>query len=120
MAQFDIRQVTRYVLVRKGGSPSGQDADVGEFKRRDEAEAVLAALKGERADCIKVGNVAIPLAGIEALDAAGALDLLESRVQNARRVHMKRADERAEWEAKSAGRAARIRSAYGSNSVQDC
>lgn len=58
MAEYDIKQVTRYVLVRKeraeyechaqSGEPlvgtRVRDTDLAEFRRRDEAETVLAAL----------------------------------------------------------------------------
>ena len=42
---YDIKQVTRYVLVRSkdGYNPA---EDLAEFRRRDEAEAVLAKLNG--------------------------------------------------------------------------
>jgi hypothetical protein len=42
---YDIKQVTRYVLVRskEGYNPA---TDLAEFRRRDEAEEVLKALNG--------------------------------------------------------------------------
>lgn len=46
MAKYDIKQVTRYVLVRKPATEyAGSDMDVAEFKRHDEAERVLASLR---------------------------------------------------------------------------
>lgn len=38
---YDIKQVTRYVLIKKD---AGKTTDVAEFPRRDEAETALAAL----------------------------------------------------------------------------
>lgn len=46
---YDIKQVTRYVLVRNG------DTDIAEFKRRDEAVAVLKALNREEAHITPAG-----------------------------------------------------------------
>jgi hypothetical protein len=44
---YDIKQVTRYVLVRTSVSRDMAHAkDVAEFKGRDEAEAVMKALNG--------------------------------------------------------------------------
>jgi hypothetical protein len=42
---YDIKQVTRYVLVRSGGDYR-PETDLAEFKRRDEAEMVRRALSG--------------------------------------------------------------------------
>lgn len=53
---YDIKQVTRYVLVRKRYCVDGGDhsvcheaSDIAEFKRRDEAESALDALNGKPA-----------------------------------------------------------------------
>lgn len=49
--EYDIKQVTRYVLVRKDHDPSAatpvETIDLAEFRRRDEAETVLKALRGD-------------------------------------------------------------------------
>jgi len=49
MAEYDINQVTRYVLVRKEtGATDTFVPDLAEFRRRDEAEKVLKALNARQ------------------------------------------------------------------------
>lgn len=58
MAEYDIHQVTRYVLVRKvPGETEMWFSDLGEFKRRDDAEAVLRTMNGVQHQPITEGDV---------------------------------------------------------------
>lgn len=107
VATYDIKQVTRYVLIRNG------DTDVAEFKRRDDAEHVMGTLRAaihpvayegvgtleskpvEKDASIKVGEFAIALDGIvDNKNTLEALDLLESRVASTKRVLRHREAER--------------------------
>lgn len=100
--RYDIRQVTRYVLI--GGETNGIDKfhDIAEFKRHDEAKAVMGELNAAEFDaeckarkdaetpdkdaCIRIGGAAISLWGIDdTVNPTLAMDLLESRVNNAKR-----------------------------------
>lgn len=92
---YDIRQVTRYVLTRSIITDQGPGvADLAEFRRRDDAERVMGTMRAAihpvetaKDACIKVGEVAITLAGIVGnKDTLGALDLLAARVKNAKRA----------------------------------
>jgi hypothetical protein len=116
--RYDIQQVTRYILTRTMNTDKGATvADLAEFKRRDDAERVMGTMRAaihpvsevaadgagslvERfgvvtanSACIKVGNdIAITLVGIEGLDTACILELLEHRLVSARESWRKHAD----------------------------
>lgn len=101
---YDIRQVTRYVLTRSLITNQGAGvADLAEFKRRDDAERVMGTLRAalHPADvtaknaAIRVGDYAIAMVGVvDNKDTLQALELLESRVANAKRLWQHRENER--------------------------
>jgi hypothetical protein len=119
--RYDIKQVTRYILTRTMNTDKGATvADLAEFKRRDDAERVMGTMRAAihpvevapktlsevRAEdrkrtaredaCIRInGDIAIALAGLDALDTTRALELLESRVANAKKVWQNRVEEAA-------------------------
>lgn len=102
--RYDIKQVTRYVLTRTMNTDKGATvADLAEFTRRDDAERVAGTMRAAihpvetpkpvektaeqgAKDCIKIGDFAISLFGIDALDPLQAIDLLEARVANAKHL----------------------------------
>src|SRR4051812_35128792 len=66
---YDIKQVTRYVLIRSDGAKT---SDVAEFRRRDEAENMLIAMGG-KVECLAPGELAKPWVSVISREAFEAI-----------------------------------------------